>query len=382
MTLHFSRAEYARRQRQLAAALRRLDLDGILLFRPASLYWLTGYDTQGSVFQALYFDGGNLSLVTKANDARLARHTSVIEDIRLWVDREGGNPALEVRAMLEACGAKGKRLGIEYDAPGLTGRRAKLVDAAIEGFCRFEDASDVVRELRLVKSQAELAYMRRAGRLADQALAVCHAMAIPGASIGAIYGAMMNRIMAGGGDPSASRWPAGAGAEALHMRYHTGAERVSRGRDQVTFEFAAAYRHYHAAAMTVVATGNASAHQRAMFAACRDGLDDAKDSLRAGRPCGDVYEAYRRAASRHRFGRNVIGVCGYPMGAVFPPTWMEDPFLFAGSASVLESGMTFFIHIVLLDQRRNLVMALGETAIVRRGAPESINHAPSELVVN
>ena len=41
-------------------------------------------------------------------------------------------------------------------------------------------------------------------------------------------------------------------------RWSPGRARVSPGRDQVTFEFAAAYRHYHAAAMTVIATGGAS----------------------------------------------------------------------------------------------------------------------------
>jgi Xaa-Pro dipeptidase len=384
MTRHFARGEYKARQARLAKALGAARLDGILLFRPASLYWLTGYDTQGSVFQALYFGAdARLALVTKPNDARLARTTSVIIDIREWVDREGGNPALVVRGMLADLGVRGCRVGIEYDAPGLSGRRARLLDGALEGFCRTEDASDVVRVLRLVKSPAEIAYLRTAGRLADAAQEVCHALAVPGASIGGIHGAMVHTIMAGGGDPSASRWPAGAGAAALNMRYHTGPAAIRRrGRDQATFEFAAAYRHYHVAGMTVVATGGAVARQREMFRVCKEALAAAKAQLRHGRTCGDVFEGYRRIAAKHGYAKNIMGVCGYPMGAVFPPTWMEDPFLFAGSAPVLAANMTFFIHIVLLDSRRNLVMAVGETELVTKRAPVPFNHAPRELVVN
>src|SRR5204863_193902 len=91
----------------------------------------------------------------------------------------------------------GKRLGVESHAYGLTAQRGKMVDAALDGFCRTEDASDLVRLLRLVKSPAELAYVRRAGQLADEALAVANRTTVPGASVGAIYGEMQHAILAG-----------------------------------------------------------------------------------------------------------------------------------------------------------------------------------------
>ena len=81
-----------------------------------------------------------------------------MEDIRIWHDREDASPGDDLRAMLEDHGCRGKRLGAE--AYGLTGRRAKMVDAALGGFCELVDASDLVRRLRLVKSEEELAYSR------------------------------------------------------------------------------------------------------------------------------------------------------------------------------------------------------------------------------
>src|SRR2546426_8684432 len=130
---------------------------------------------------------GARALGARSADRRQARLTSVIEDVRIWRDREGASPAEDLRDMLESYGCRGKRLGVEYHAYGLTAQRGKMVDAALEGFCRTEDASDLVRLLRLVKSPAELAYVRRSGRLADQALAVANRMTVPGASVAAIY---------------------------------------------------------------------------------------------------------------------------------------------------------------------------------------------------
>ena len=42
MALHFSDHEFNRRLDALKAAMKASDLDGMLLFRQESMYWLTG----------------------------------------------------------------------------------------------------------------------------------------------------------------------------------------------------------------------------------------------------------------------------------------------------------------------------------------------------
>ena len=56
------------------------------------MYYLTGYDTFGYVFfQCLYMgaDGETMTLLTRMPDLRQAKFTSVVKDIRVWLDREG-----------------------------------------------------------------------------------------------------------------------------------------------------------------------------------------------------------------------------------------------------------------------------------------------------
>ena len=52
------------------------------------MYYLSGYDTFGYVFfQCLYLGAdGTMTLLTRAPDVRVAAYTSVVEDIRMWVD--------------------------------------------------------------------------------------------------------------------------------------------------------------------------------------------------------------------------------------------------------------------------------------------------------
>ena len=383
MALHFTETELAERRRRACLDMARQGLDGLLVFRQESMYYLTGYDTSGySMFQGMYLGAdGALALCTRSADLRQARLTSVIEDVRIWRDREGASPAEDLRDMLESYGCRGKRLGVEYHAYGLTAQRGKMVDAALDGFCRTEDASDLVRLLRLVKSPAELAYVRRAGQLADEALAVANRMTVPGASIGQVYGEMQKVILAGDGDPSASRWPMGGGEEALLVRYHTGHGTVKQN-DQVTFEFAAAYRHYHAALMQVALTGQVDSRHKDMFAACVEALEASRATLRPGRAVGEVFDAHARTLTQAGYAGHFLNACGYTLGATYPPTWMDWPMLYTGNPQVLAPGMVFFIHMILLNSQTGLSMSLGETSIVTERGCEPVTHAPRQLVVN
>lgn len=383
MALHFTRDEFAQRQRQATKTIADAKLHGLLIFRQESMYYLTGYDTSGySMFQAMYFGAdGSLALVTRSADERQAHMTSILKDIRIWPDREGENPAVHVRDMLERYGCKGKRIGVEYHAYGLTAQRGKLVDAALEGFCETIDGSDILRLQRLVKTPAELEYVRRAGVLTDEALKVAIRVTKPGAQVNAVYGEMLKAILSADGDPSASRWPMGAGTESMMVRYHTGHEPVG-ANDQVTLEFSGSYRHYHAPMMNMILTGRVDPRHREMFDACRDALEACRGVLRAGHTVGDVYATHAKVLKKAGYDGHILKVCGYTIGATYPPTWMDFPMIYEGNPQPLEANMVFFMHMIILNSETGLSMSLGETSIVRDGPCEPVCHAPRELIVN
>ena len=383
MALHFTEDELSRRRQAVCTRIAEAGLHGLLIFKQESMYYLTGYDTSGyTMFQGMYLGvDGRTALLTRSADRLQSQMTSILEDIRIWADRDGASPGDDLRDMIADFGCKGRRIGIEYHAYGLTAQRGRMVDTAMAGFCELEDASDLVRLVRLVKSPAELAYVRKAGALCDAAWEIANTATVPGAFLGDVYGRMMHAILAGDGDPSASRWPMGAGQEAMMVRYHTGKETVA-ARDQVQHEFAAAFRHYHACAMSVVVTGSASPQQLSMFAACHDALAACKEGLRPGATVGEVFDRHKTSLENYGYGHAALNACGYSLGISYPPTWMDWPMLWTGNPEAIQPGMVFFVHIILLDDSTGLTMSLAETAIVTDGACEPVTHAPTELVVN
>ncbi len=383
LTLPFEKQEYEARIEAACARLAAAGLDGLILFRQESMYYLTGYDTAGySMFQAGYLGAdGRTALLTRTADRLQSRMTSIIEDVRIWYDREDASPGDDLRAMLDDYGCRGKRLGVEYHAYGLTGQRAKMVDTALSGFCHLVEATDLVREQRLVKSPAELEYVRKAGALSDRILQISIERTRPGVSVKSVYGAMMEALISGGGDPTASRWPMGAGEAALLCRYHTGDETVGAS-DQVIFEPAAAYRHYHACLMYDILTGDVAPRHRDMNGACAEAMDRCLDALRPGVTVGELYDEYQRTMDRNGFGDATLAACGYTVGVAYPPSWMDWPMLWTGNPQVVEAGMVFFMHMILLDRDAGLSMCIGETAIVTEGQCERVNHVPREIIAN
>jgi Xaa-Pro dipeptidase len=363
MALHFSAEEFAGRRRSAIAAMVEAKLDGLLMFRQESMYYLTGYDTFGYVyFQCLYLGAdGALTLLTRAPDLLQAKHTSVISDIRIWVDAPDAKPAEQLRDVLASHGCKGKRLGVEWEAYGLTARNGQRLAAALEGFCTLADASELMSRLRVVKSPAELAYVRRAAELGDAALGEARRLAKPGASEGEILAAMHGAVFRGGGDDPANEYVIGSGPDALLCRYKSGRRNLD-ANDQLTLEFAGVYRHYHACLMRTLAIGRVDPRLAKMHKAAVEALHAAEAALKPGQTFGDVFDAHARVLDGLGHRAHRLNACGYSLGSTFAPNWMDWPMLYHGNSVPVVPGMVIFLHMILFDAEQGLAMTLGRTS--------------------
>lgn len=382
MPIHFSEEELLERRRSVIRAMAERDLHGLLMFRQESMYYLTGYDTFGfCFFQCLYLGtDGRVVLLTRAPDLRQARYTSVIEDIRVWVDKAGKNPAEDLRELLVELGCRGQKLGIELDAYGLTAYNGRRVDAALDGLCTLEDASDLVNRQRVVKSPAEIEYVRKAAMFADDALEEAIRLTEEGAFDGDILAAMHAAIFKGGGDYPGNEFIISSGQGALLCRYYSG-RRCLEANDQLTLEHAGVYRHYHAALMRTLLTGTAHPEHIAMYGACADAMQACLEALKPGRPIGEVFDAHARVLDAAGFRDHRMNACGYSLGTTFTPTWMDGSMFYAGNPVEAAPNMIFFIHIILANSDSERAMTLGQTVRVTDSGSERLSRLPLELIV-
>ena len=270
---------------------------------------------------------------------------------------------------------------MELEAYCLTGRRWEYVRAAMEGKCQWEDQSDLVSRLRLVKSDAEIEYVRQAGVLADEAWLAAQRTAKPGTPEQDILAAMTSAVFRGGGDYTATRFIIGSGETALNVRNFTG-YRTLGDNDQLQLEFGGAYRHYHAALMRTILTGESDPRHVAMHAACAEALQACKDACCPGATFGDIFKAHADALDRSGFGEHKLNACGYSLGALYPPTWMDWPMIFRDNPVVVQPNMVIFMHMILLDGDATLAMSVGDTVITTPTGCETLTQLGQGLVVN
>ena len=382
MALHFSRDELQARRDSACELLQARGLHGLLIFKQESDFYLTGYDTFGyCFFQCLYLGAdGETTLLTRAPDLRQARHTSDIEDIRIWADRDGANPAEDLRSILEEYDCRGKTIGIEFDAYGLTAHNWRLLERQLDGFCNYEDASGLVSQLRLFKSSAEMEYVRRAAELADDALDAAVQLIAPGAWEGDILAAMHSAIFRGGGDYSGNEFIIGAGDDALLCRYFSGRKHLG-DNDQITLEWAGAYRHYHAAMMRTAVVGHVTDEHRHMHHVAVEALGACEEALVPGQPLGTVFDAHARVADANGLRDHRLNACGYSLGTTFTPTWMDTPMLYTGNPVIIRPDMVIFLHMIFVNSDSGNAMTLGHTVRVTDSGCERLSRVPLDMIV-
>ena len=382
MAIHFTHEEFAQRQAKAVAQLQARGLDGLLMFRQESMFYLSGYDTFGyAMFQCMYLGAdGRIVLLTRAPDRAQAELTSILQDVRIWKDEAGMQPAHNLRLMLADLGLENSRLGIEFDAFGLTAHLWRQVESELDGFCQLDDASNLVNELRYIKSPQELAYIQRAAELADDALDAGLALTKGGAFEGDILAAMQGAVFQGGGSYAGNEFIIGSGEHALLCRYHAGPRHLDQ-QDQMTLEWAGCYRRYHAAMMRTVIIGEPQPAHHDMHKVATEALHACEEALVPGNTLGEVFAAHAKVMDQGGYNHARLNACGYTMGNAYAPIWVDHPMIYADNPMIIEENMVFFLHMILVDRDSRLAMCPGHSVQIKADGAHRLSRSSLELQV-
>jgi len=382
MGLHFTKEEFTGRKSKIIKELKNQGLDALLMFKQESMYWLTGYDTFGFVFfQCLILTiKGELILLTRAPDLRQAQNTSIINDIRIWVDKDQSNPTDELKNILSELSLEKSNLGVEYEAYGLTGRNAMRLNNSLKNFGTLHDKSELISQFRAVKSPSEIIYVKKAAELADKAMEAAWEYVHRGVNESKILAEMQGAIFNGGGDYPANEFIIGSGKNALLCRYQS-EKRNLDPVDQLSIEWAGTYKHYHSAMFRTIPIGQANDKQKKMHEACVEALKKCENKLKPGNKAGEVFDAHAKTFDQLGYKNSRMNACGYSLGALFAPNWMDWPMLYTSNPYIIQPGNIFFMHMILMDSDHQLAMNLGETYLVTQSGNERLGKKKLDLVV-
>ncbi|MDQ7081315.1 MAG: M24 family metallopeptidase [Paracoccaceae bacterium] len=385
----FTPLEYSRRLALVRNAMLAAGLDVLFIEDPSNMAWLTGYDGWSFyVHQGVIISHeGDPVWWGREMDANGARRTAWLPEGNLrpyddmYVQSTERHPMQHLARLLSDLGFGGARIGLEmenyyFSAKAYVTLRKELPKADLR------DATALVNWQRAIKSDDEIAFMRKAARIAEKMVIGAIERARPGLAknelVAEIYRDALVGIDGDWGDYPAivPMCPSGADASAPHLTWNG----APLEQDQCTFfELAGVYRRYHAPLCRTVWLGTPPDVVKRTEAALIEGLEAGIDAARAGNRAGDVANALGDVLSRAGIERGAR--CGYPIGLSYPPDWGERTVsLRPEDDTILKPGMTFhFMPGLWMD---GWGLEITESILIRSDGPaETLCNLPRKLFV-
>ena len=242
------------------------------------------------------------------------------------------------------------------------------------GSTRFTDATEVMRSLRVIKDEAEIDLLRRAGTAVDAVVERLRDTEFSGRTEAHLARDIMDMTVEEGHDVATFHIVAsGPNAASPH---HEPGERVIRNGDCVVVDFGGRVGGYCSDTTRTFHVGDPTPEYAEAYAA----LEAAQAAGRAAAGPGVVAEEVDRVARQvlidsghaewfiHRLGHG-IGLDGH-----------EDPYLVEGNEEVLEPGMAFSIEPGIYKPGE-WGMRIEDIVVCTPDGRESLNNSPRSLAI-
>ncbi len=385
----FEAAEYRERQAKTKARMAAEGVDVLLASDPANMCYLSGYDGWSFYVHQLLvvaLDADAPIWIGRGMDAGAAKVTTYLAHDEIlgypddYVQSTEKHPMDYVAGVLEARGWGGLRIGVEKDAYYFTAACLASLERNLPN-ATFVDATGLTNWVRIVKSPAELEYMRRAARIVERVMATAFDAVSPGVrqcdAAAAIYQAEISGTPEFGGDYTAlvPMLPSGVGTSTPHL---TWTEEPFVEGEATILELAGCHRRYHCPMARTVFLGTPPAKIADTAAVVVEGLEAALDAVEPGMTAEAVEAVWRATIARHGIVKD--SRIGYSTGLNYPPDWGEHTIsLRPGDKTVLEPNMT--LHMIPGVWFDDWGIEISECVRVTEKGAEPLADVPRELVV-
>jgi Xaa-Pro aminopeptidase len=367
--------EYQQRVAKTRDWMATEDLDLLILTQPEHYNWLSGYEpTSVFYYQALIVTTADEPLTLLCNKAELllCEETCWVADVRtLWTHED------QVARTMDVLRERGldhpKRVGVNLSSYHLKARYAFELEAALGG-AELVDVCAGMDDLRLVKSPAEIEYLRRAAHVADLAVTAGINATREGVTDRDVMAAVQHAVsLNGGGFPAYPTL-----VDARGTLHGTPVGKILGKGDTVYIEVSGVVRRYHCNISRTIVVGEPSKEIRELYALVKDALDRATAAMVPGTPVSEIVDL---VAECHRgYEQNTWGRFGFSMEIAYPPIWIGALSLMKGDPHVIEAGMVITME-PGLSYADGATMMIGNNVLITDHGPEVLNNVASELFI-
>ena len=391
----FDLSEYKERVRKTKERMNKDGVEVLLVTAPANINYLTGYDGWSFyVHQLLILEADEEEpiWVGRYMDANGAKLTTYLREENIrgysddYVQSSMKHPMSFVADILKEKGWANKRIGVEMDQYYFTARCLSELQESLPN-AKFKDATLLVNWIRLIKSEAEISFMKRAGRILEKVMRVAIESVEAGVrqcdAVANIYHAQTSGTPECGGDYTAIApiLQAGKRAAAAHL---TWTEEKFQTNEATYLELAGCYNHYHSPMCRTVYIGNPPDQLKRLAEIAVEGLEKALAFIKPGLACEEVDDYWMKVMTPYGvINELTYHRLAYAAGLGYPPDWGEHTAsMRPGDKTILQPNMTFhMVPIVFPLSGKGSSFAISEGLRVTADGCETLANFPRRLFV-
>jgi len=391
----FGREEYRERLARIRARMAADGIDLLYLTAPESLCYVSGYTCEWYQSEspkswpptsgiAVHVDHDKFVLFDTPSEQVMVRFVTLAEDVRIFpMDNRRDGIAFVVDE-LRAEGWLGGRVGLELHShrpnPAVSQRFRAAFEAAD---CRVVDGSDVLREVRWVKSPQEMACIEQAGRIGDIGLAAARDAIRPGVTELEVYGEMICAMARAGGENPGITLPVLSGPKA-NCGHALAGRRVIGSGEQVNVDVCGVYNRYHCNAARSFHVGEPPRDVVEFYEKAAGAMDLLAATIRPNLRVGELVKTLKAYYEDQGIWGDASWVGGYEMGIGFPPDWVGN-FVYEMSHEdsdvLFEPGTAVNFESVFFGPRMSGLTYLIDTLLFAQDTAELASRMPRHLTV-
>lgn len=337
LELPFPQEEYDARLGKVQARMAQDGIEVLFVSAPEGMNYLSGYQCEWYQAQsprqwpatsgiAVHVARPGFILFDTEREWVLSRYCSCAKDTRIFPPTTMRDGRSFIVQELKADGwiKDGTVVGLEMRSY----RPNRLLSESFQALwedagCRVVDGSDVLREVRWVKSPLEMACIEEAARIADIGLTAARSAIRPGVMELEVYGEMVCAMAKAGGENPAITQPVLSGAKANAAHALSSRRRIQEG-ELVLVDCSGVVKRYHCNMARTFACGDPGKDVLDYAAKCSASMAELGDLIRPNLPVAELYATMKRFYEDQGVWQDRGFIGGYEMGIAFQPDWVGN----------------------------------------------------------
>ncbi len=395
MELPFTLVEYKQRLRRIHERMDKDGIDLLWLMAPESLFYVSGYTCEWYQAQspkqwpatsgiAVHRDHDKFIMFDTPSEKIMCRFVTCADDLRTFpmgVRRDGISFIVdELKSEGWLSGTIGMELHSYRPNPVISARfRNAFEDAGLT----VTDGSDILRDIRWIKSPQETAYIEHAARITDIGLDAARNTIRPGVTELEVYGEMICAMARAGGENPAITLPVLSGAKA-NTGHALASRKIIMAGEQVNVDVSGVYNRYHCNAARSFYVGEPPKDVMEYHEKSAGVFDVIASALRPNLPVAELATKARQYYDDVGIWSDAGWVGGYELGIGFPPDWVGN-FVYemsdTDSDRVFEPNTVVNFESQFFSPRLSGITYYIDTLLFKEDTAEQPVKAPLKLVV-